>query len=205
MQKLIVPLTSTLMIFGLASEVSAVTITVTYTGTITQGYDASGVFGPPKSDLGGDAYKLVFTFDTTKGIYDTSDADGGSFFNLPSLGGARLTIGDITFFFTGNYKNIDTANGPSDPGQRQEASESNGNSVYSQFFGPHVPSAIAAPYNGTSPADGLQTGLFNIQIGGSAGGSLDGTFSVTTTPIPGVSPLAGAALGLIWLVSRRRK
>jgi hypothetical protein len=57
---------------------SATIVTYTYTGTVSSGYDQTGDFGAPNTNLAGDSFTAVFTYDTTKGnpfnsvTFDTS-------------------------------------------------------------------------------------------------------------------------------------
>ena len=46
-------------------------VTTTITGTVNGGVDNTGIFGPP-SELNGQNFKLVFTFDDTKGKQESS-------------------------------------------------------------------------------------------------------------------------------------
>jgi len=49
----------------------ATKITVTYTGTVTSGYDNHGVFGDPLANLTGQAFRASFTYDTLLGRYSS--------------------------------------------------------------------------------------------------------------------------------------
>ena len=53
--------------FGLAAPVSAAVVQVQYTGTVSSGYDQTGIFGTAGSYLGGLAYTANYTFETTNG------------------------------------------------------------------------------------------------------------------------------------------
>jgi hypothetical protein len=79
--------TAFLALVGFTFPASATIIEVTYTGTVSYGFDSTGVFGSPNTDLGGDAYKATYLFDTTLG-YTLSNpaynyALGGSEYPLP--------------------------------------------------------------------------------------------------------------------------
>ena len=82
------------------------TVTATITGKITSGVDQTGVFGSPNTDLAGDDYTAVFTFDTTKGVLDGDQTacDNGrvnSGNNTP-VTQVVLTINSHTFTFLPN-------------------------------------------------------------------------------------------------------
>ena len=68
--------------FGLASRVSAAVVQVQYTGTVSAGYDTTGVFGTIGS-LSGLAYTANYTFETTYGHTFSS-----SYYNITWGGGA---------------------------------------------------------------------------------------------------------------------
>ena len=56
-----------LVALGLASPASATLVNVTYTGTVYDGYDDTGVFGGPAyGKLNGAAYTLVYTRSTRR-------------------------------------------------------------------------------------------------------------------------------------------
>jgi hypothetical protein len=62
---------------GFAGPASAEIVSVTYWGTVTSGYDQTGVFGPAGTDLIGDSYVAHYVFDTTEGItYSNSIGSG---------------------------------------------------------------------------------------------------------------------------------
>src|SRR4051812_31815958 len=57
------------LLFALASQASAATITATYTGTVKNTFGTTGVFGAPGTDLTGAGYTLVFKIDPSVGSY----------------------------------------------------------------------------------------------------------------------------------------
>ena len=54
-------------------------LVATYTGTISTGYDYSGVFGAPNTSLIGDSYTAVYYIDTSldPSLSDSSDTRAG--------------------------------------------------------------------------------------------------------------------------------
>jgi RHS repeat-associated protein len=82
-------------------------VTTTITGVVASGYDTSGVFGfAPGTDLTGQPFKLVYTFDDTKGTSSVTDCSPGvpcsSSINSTAVsnpGTAVLTIGTGSYTF----------------------------------------------------------------------------------------------------------
>jgi hypothetical protein len=96
-----------LALFG-ASPASATIVQVTYTGTLSSGFDTSGVFGPPGTDLTNDPYTASYLFDTTfAGSTPTYNvAYGGTIISVPNASpslGATLTINGRSFSIMGDY------------------------------------------------------------------------------------------------------
>src|SRR5262245_4685876 len=79
-------------------------VTVTVSGTITDGVDVTGAFGTPGSSVTGDSYVIVYTFDTSIGATSSTNASGGTSQNSlsPSLS-TTVTINGQNFTFVGNY------------------------------------------------------------------------------------------------------
>jgi hypothetical protein len=83
---------------NVASPALADIIDVTYTGTVSDGTDVTGVFGPPSTLFDGNAFTLTYAFDTAKGIFTSgfnSSLAGGPGFGpgiYSSPGTAVLTI-----------------------------------------------------------------------------------------------------------------
>jgi hypothetical protein len=93
-------LTSASCQMALASKVVA-----TITGTVFSASDNSGTFGPPNSELAGDNFSLVFTFDDTKGVQNVATSNGVPYFSSitstasSNPGTAVLTINAESFEF----------------------------------------------------------------------------------------------------------
>jgi hypothetical protein len=96
-------LTSLMAILPLSVLASQVDITIT--GLVLSGADNSGVFGAPNTNLTGDPYSLVFTFDDTKGIQTMATCNGTPYFisiastSSSNPGTATLRIGAGSFTF----------------------------------------------------------------------------------------------------------
>ena len=87
---------------------SATTVNMTYMGIVTQGLDATGLFGSAQSNLGGLAYTAVYTFNPELGTTSNSPTDnsafGGTGFGVPSPSlNAVLTINGHSAFFSGGF------------------------------------------------------------------------------------------------------
>ena len=93
---------------GVIAPVSAAIVQVQYTGTVSSGYDITGVFGTANSFLTGAAYTANYTFETANGYtYNSPNqnyAYGGSAYPTlsPSLG-STVTINGNTVSIAGNY------------------------------------------------------------------------------------------------------
>jgi hypothetical protein len=86
----------------LAADASAAVIQLTATGTVSSGYDQTGMFGPAGSDLAGAIFSLVSTYDTSLGlvvIQPNSQAvvAGPGFTGAPPyMGSAVLTVNGVS-------------------------------------------------------------------------------------------------------------
>ena len=87
-------------VMGAGQFAGAALVVVTLTGTVSSGTDTTGVFGPPNSNLAGQPYIAIFTYDDTKGTTSTgSCADGTPYYSIldptstSSPGIATLSIG----------------------------------------------------------------------------------------------------------------
>lgn len=105
-----------------ALPTAAATVVATYTGTVADIYDVTGVFGGDTSDptydpygLTGQTFALTYTFDTTvgretnPGVYD--QVYGGSSYYLPDpLTSVELTFNGVTQSADGNYYSTASTN-----------------------------------------------------------------------------------------------
>ena len=83
-----------------AATASATTYKAVYTGTVSSGYDLTGLFTTPDTSLAGLSYKEVFTIDTAMGsLMSTAQSEqvfGGSSFGLSDPVTATITINGKT-------------------------------------------------------------------------------------------------------------
>ena len=90
-----------------ASAASASVFVATYTGTVYDSHDYTGVFGGAGSSLDGDAFTAKYVYDTAVGYrYTPGNWDqiyGGSSYGVPSPVNATISINGITQVIAGNY------------------------------------------------------------------------------------------------------
>ena len=109
MSKYIPALAGALMIV-VASPSQAALYDITYTGTVSSGYDQTGVFLGNNTDLAGQAFTAVFTLDypVPSGAYDYKDSvqqqlsGGDAYGSAPFLSG-KITINGKTDTVSGQY------------------------------------------------------------------------------------------------------
>ena len=145
------------------SQPSAEVLVVTYTGTISRGFDRSGLFGVPRRDMEGDSYVARYTFDTSLGRTFSSPernfAVGGSTLGIasPALS-STVTINGITHpVLSGNYYGqiLGHNNGANSEqshraGFQKSAGNvhtSNDNLNYIRNYDGSLPASITAPFS----------------------------------------------------------
>ena len=85
-----------------ATPAAAVIKVATYTGTVFDGYDTTGEFGPAKTDLNGKTFVGRYVYDTSLGIRSTvagakDDVLGGAAYNATTpILLATVTIGGVS-------------------------------------------------------------------------------------------------------------
>ena len=112
----------TLMFSGLsiAQPAAAATILITYTGTVSDGFDVSGLFGESNTSLKGDTFKSVYTLTfPTSGAVDVNATGlhaifGGTGYGSspPSPLSGQLTINGHTVSFDGQFQGSHTLTSP---------------------------------------------------------------------------------------------
>ncbi|MGZ5805323.1 MAG: VPLPA-CTERM sorting domain-containing protein [Xanthobacteraceae bacterium] len=208
-------------------------IIVTYTGTITNGVDNTGVFGPANTSLTGDKISVAFTFDVAQGVL----SNGATFSQLVGGGNATVTINNISV-------NILTL--PAIPGATTTLllNQDNGfgnrfthEIVNTLFFDnstfvseradvsvsdPHgiIPVSILQPYtlivdpgqgNGQFTYDNHQPFQPPPGVPFDHSDDANGSFTVETltvaeaTPLPAAMPMLASGLGLMGFAGWRRK
>jgi PEP-CTERM motif len=99
--KLVSAVAAVALLGGVSSASASADVTVTYTGTITDGDDITGVFGPAGGSLDGDSFTFTYVFDPTLGATYSSSTEnyayGGSLYGSasPALS-AVVTINRVT-------------------------------------------------------------------------------------------------------------
>ena len=116
------PSLTALLLFMTTLPVWADEISVTYTGFVSSGTtreqgNASGTFcffGACGIGLDGDPYSLVYQFDTTTAVDSGSLAKGGSYWAVPSVGSATLSINGFSVALDGTFYSSDYSSGGND-------------------------------------------------------------------------------------------
>lgn len=91
-----------------AMPAAAIVKVATYTGTVSAGFDTTGVFGTPGTDLAGLRYVTRYTYDRTLGADQTSDgltydrSLGYAYQGNPVIS-ASITINGVTKVLPGDY------------------------------------------------------------------------------------------------------
>lgn len=90
------------------SSASAVTMTVTYSGTVTEGSDQTGIFGSPGGSLAGGIFTAIFTVDLTQGSpnnYNDTTNPLNAYNSHQGGIDATLIINGHPFAFPGTFSN----------------------------------------------------------------------------------------------------
>ena len=221
-RKYIIGLFAGLALVGATGQLAAATMQVTYTGTITSGWDTAGVFGTVNTDLAGASYTAVYLFDTTKGITYSDDtavyALGGSPYgaDTPALS-AVLTIAGNSVAFGSDW--VGQIYGTRTEHQHLVRSL---NGHDSQLFNAilsrsaaTLPLSITTPFVFTvlSPGPDSSVGDFHIFDTGGGFYTAFGTLhpetltvsDVSAVPLPAALPLFATVLAGGGLIAWRRK
>jgi len=204
-----------------ASPASATVITATYTGTVNESFDSTGVFGTPGADLAGVGYSLVFTIDDTVGTYSTFH---GTLFD-PILSGDQIIGGGVSAALTINGHSLGFAD-PSPLGMDFDWVASKPGFVSFAHAAGSLPTGyIEATMESTNPGPGFPTSVYTdlalsasdcpaascvthlafFMPDGFHGFLNFGALTVAATPIPAALPLLVSALGGLGFVGWRRK
>jgi hypothetical protein len=85
-----------------AAPASAAVMVATYSGVLTSGFDMTGEFGPPNSDLTGDAFVATYTYDPEAAAMHFTGPGfdmiyGGAIYGTPvPLSDASITVNGVT-------------------------------------------------------------------------------------------------------------
>ena len=110
MKKLLLASVAMLGLACAAAPAQASIVQVTITGTLTDGYDQTGLFVAPGGGLAGQSFTARFRFDTSIGVATDvgyyNDVHGGDYYGVasPSLA-ASLTINGHSQSILGQYQN----------------------------------------------------------------------------------------------------
>jgi hypothetical protein len=95
------------MLLG-AGAADAATMKATFTGTVYEGFDETGVFGDAGSDLAGEVFTMSFIYDTSKGVRDTNtyydQVYGGALYDLESpITSVSMEVKGATYSFSPSF------------------------------------------------------------------------------------------------------
>jgi hypothetical protein len=207
-------LAATGLCLAFANPASANIVTLTVTGTVTSGFDSGDLFGVGGGSLSGDAFKVVYTFDTTCGGSCSNptisavenEVSGGASQSSPSPSlGAVLTINGHSVSFTGaDFGDLHNVN----VGTFSSTNEQSATGFVGPFYASimtgltnetgAIPASLTTPYTyNVNVANGDSVSGF-FGYAGSDGALSPTSFALTVTaPVPG--PVVGAGLpGLIF-------
>ena len=218
-----------------ALPVAAAVMQIEYTGTVTSGYDETGVFGTAATDLTGLTYTMTYTYDTSVGFRGTDPnrdtVYGGYLYGLPSPTTSTLVINGSTLDGNGDYYGYDQRYNDGTSAFTQDYSYQytvdpltgayvlNYNYFYAYDLTLGLPVDLETPYS-FDVADGYGYGQFQYQVYDPISGTTEYAYAnmnvnlVTITQVNDVAPVplpasVGfliAGLGaLVGLRSRRRK
>jgi hypothetical protein len=200
-----------LMLLGAALPASATTITATYSGTVSSGNDASGVFGSP-GNLAGADYKLVFSINTGLGSYSTFNGTPGD----PALQGdqlfggisAILTINGHDFSFAGTSTDYDIAASKAGFGSiMQKATGANFANILVSLRTTNPSSGFPASVLTTASIMNCSTCTATMLFSSSSAYAWlnFSKLTIAATPIPATLPLLVSALGGLGFLGWRRQ
>jgi hypothetical protein len=191
--------------------VKAVTVNITYTGTVTSGFDSSGLFGTP-ADLTGKAFEADYTFNTSLGFsrhdaivnqIDGGIAAGGP---TPNLSAALIIAGHTVNVGGDWFANLIAAVSGTHIVQAPQVSSSDGNSLNNQVSTVSgVPFSIESNFSHTLDADAGETGYGQARLAGAFIELNTLTVAEVVTPLPAALPLFATGLGALGLLGWRRK
>ena len=200
----------------LSTSAFADIVTETYTGTVSNGLDATGLFGSKNADLSGLTYTATYVFDTAvPGAAHNSP--GATFFtygggvNTPAVS-AAMTINGHTFTTNGlGHAELDASNMSSGSFQTYAQANAAFGSQFDNFLETQDPAApyptsLSSPFTYTYLAVGTSSAYGTFKIG------LDQLFLSPTTvtltaAVPEPSTWAMMILGLagVGFMTCRRK
>jgi hypothetical protein len=190
-----------------ASMAPALASTITYTisGSVIDGYDASGLFGG--GSLKGDAFTAVEVFDPSGAQSSWSNAggsgaNGGSSTNGLSFATVTLTLGGKTTYFSDYTSNVSTTAGvqfnstvqsSNGPGKNDIGFNIASSGVKADYTQPVSIVGLTDSYAGyytLNNASGAQVVWANFEVNSLSAGS----GAVNAVPLPSAAPLFGAGL-----------
>jgi hypothetical protein len=190
----------------------ATTMNGTFSGTLTEGTDYTGVFGPAGSDLTNDAITGTFTYNTN--LLSQSISGGQNTATGTGLGAltATISIGGITYTFTDPTSSSVFVDDGSVSGQSELTLQSTNNpnagvneSFYLDISDPFAPFVASTDLTQSISATDPFSQIADFSIQDTGPNAASGGFTVTslttsqapaTSPIPEPASLMVLALGI---------
>jgi hypothetical protein len=190
----------------LSTSAFADIVTETYTGTVSGGLDAAGLFGSKNADLLGLSYTATYVFDTAVPTAahistgnDFSTYGGGV--NTPAVS-AAMTINGHTFTTNGSFHaELDASNISSGSFRTYAQADPAFGSQFDNFLSTQDPAApyptsLTSPFTYTYHAVGSSSAYGSFKIGGDSL-SLSPTTVTLTDGVPEPSTWAMMILGFV--------
>jgi len=199
----------------LSTSAFADIVTETYTGTVSNGLDAAGLFGSKNADLSGFTYTATYVFDTAvpTAAHISTGADFSTFgggVNTPAVS-AAMTINGHTFTTNGSsHAELDASNISSGSfrtyAQANPAFSQFDNFLSTQDPAAPYPTSLTSPFTYTYHAVGTSSAYGSFKIGGDSL-SLSPTTVTLADGVPEPSTWAMMILGFagVGFMAYRRK
>ena len=201
--------------FAVLGAAQAAIVTVSYSGTLSEGVDTSGFFGTGSTDLSNNAVLLTYVFDTTKGMLQSSAnehyAIGGTSYGVasPALSDT-ISINNYSVSLDGSESGtIDASNDLGVSHQYHAAFSATGDSAYSSVDAAlgNLPNSITTAFSYTvNPLTDTAFARFDL-ADGSYGVFVPKSIaeSVSAVPLPSSLPLFGIGLAGLGAAAALRK
>ena len=208
------------LVLTAATPAAAVPMVIDITGTMLNGFDGSGLFGPERASLGGLSYSVRYLMDPERGFRTTGEywehVSGGSMawspnwdtkMLSPSLG-ASLTINGHTVTITGDesgdfYSDLGVYWAMAQGGYKGFTGEVINHELYATF-----PTRLDTPFSAIN--EGIN-GSGNFSIMGSRGDfqaekiTVSHAGAITAVPEPATWAMMLIGVGAVGATVRRRK
>ena len=213
MSRLLASVTATALAAAAATPAQAAFYTLTTTGTVDSGSDASGLFGSPGGSLAGRSYALSLSFDAPGSFVYGTATDATTSGN--ATGSVTVTVGGVSFStqFVDSFGSFLELT-PNEATASNVGDDAAGNSlsVTNQFTAATagaVPASLYQPFSYAGTAADLASNAgspVSFSVSGVAEASFSATPAVVSATVPEPASLGLLAAGLAGsaLLYRRR-